>query len=154
MARHPTLDAALLASANIHPSTGLATDYLNHFNEPAMLLQMLADMPDMAEDVLAWTPISYAEHFTRSNFSERDLAIRAYDEAAAPVRAAFDDACKAVGDHLATIQALLRDGALAPEDAALEAQALCALIARADSVIHGRDDAETAAQDDIDALFA
>ncbi len=62
MARHPTLDAALSARANIHPATGLATDYLNHFNEPAMLLQMLADMPDMAEDVLTCPPISYVEH--------------------------------------------------------------------------------------------
>ncbi|MFZ4072174.1 MAG: hypothetical protein ACOYJ6_19025 [Caulobacterales bacterium] len=154
MARHPTLDAALLARANIHPATGLATDYLNYFNEPAMLLQMLADMPDMAEDVLTWTPISYAEHFTRSNFSERDLAIRAHDEAAPAVRAAFDAACQAVGDHLSIVQTLLRDGALAPDAAALEAETLCALIARADGVIHGRDAAETAAQDDIDALFA
>jgi 2,3-bisphosphoglycerate-dependent phosphoglycerate mutase len=143
MARHPTLDAALLASANIHPSTGLATDFLNHFNEPAMLLQMLADMPDMAEDVLAWTPISYAEHFIRSNFSERDLAIRAYDEAAAPVRAAFDrrlpSGGRAFGRHRpATFSATaLLDRRTWPPLCRPQA-AVRAHRPQADGVIHGR----------------
>jgi hypothetical protein len=154
MSGHPTLDAALLASANIHPKTGLATDYLNHFNEPAMLLQMLPDMPDMADEVLAWTPISYAEHFTRSNFSERDLAIRAYDEAAADVRRDFDQACAAVAEHLMIVQDMLRDGVLDADMATTQAEAVCALIAQADGVIHGRGRAESAGQDDIDALFA
>ena len=31
--------AAKLRAANINPRTGLATDYLNHFNEAIMLLQ-------------------------------------------------------------------------------------------------------------------
>ncbi|MDP3655070.1 MAG: hypothetical protein Q8R67_25705, partial [Rhodoferax sp.] len=36
--------AALLRAANINPRTGLATDYLNHFNEAIMLLEMVPDM--------------------------------------------------------------------------------------------------------------
>ena len=56
---HPVLGAGELAAerleqANINPQTGLATDYLNHFNEVMMLLEMLPDMPDCAEDVLEW----------------------------------------------------------------------------------------------------
>ena len=71
--------AAQLRAANINPRTGLATDYLNHFNEAIMLLEMIPDMPECAEDFLGWQPLSYSEHFTASNFKARDLAIEAYD---------------------------------------------------------------------------
>ena len=55
--------AARLRAANINPRTGLATDYLNHFNEAIMLLEMIPDMPECFEDFLGWQPLSYAEHF-------------------------------------------------------------------------------------------
>jgi hypothetical protein len=70
-----------LRAANINPRTGLATDYLNHFNEAIMLLEMIPDMPECAEDFLTWQPLSYREHFMASNFKARDLAIEAYDAA-------------------------------------------------------------------------
>src|ERR1700749_1605977 len=73
--------AAELRAANINPQTGLATDYLNHFNEAIMLLEMVPDMPDCAEDFLAWSPLSYAEHFTASKFKAKELAISAYESA-------------------------------------------------------------------------
>jgi len=38
-------DPARLAEANIHPATGLATDYLNHFNEAIMMLELSDDIP-------------------------------------------------------------------------------------------------------------
>jgi hypothetical protein len=79
--------AAQLRAANINPRTGLATDYLNHFNEAIMLLEMIPDMPECAEDFLSWHPLSYSEHFTASNFKARDLAISAYDSADASIRA-------------------------------------------------------------------
>src|SRR5512138_249430 len=82
--------AAQLKAANINPRTGLATDYLNHFNEAVMLLEMVPDMPECAEDFLTWTPLSYAEHFTASNFKARDLAIEAYESAEPGLRAQFD----------------------------------------------------------------
>src|SRR6187402_3654994 len=82
--------AAALRAANINPRTGLATDYLNHFNEAVMLLEMVPDMPECAEDFLTWTPLSYAEHFWASNFKARDLAIEAYEKAEPSVRAQFD----------------------------------------------------------------
>ncbi len=68
--------AAELRAANINPRTGLATDYLNHFNEAIMLLEMVPDMPECAEDFLGWQPLSYREHFAASNFKARDLAIQ------------------------------------------------------------------------------
>src|SRR3954467_14695886 len=70
-----------LRAANINPTTGLATDYLNHFNEAIMLLEMIPDMPDCFQDFLDWKPLSYREHFTASNFKARDLAITAYEAA-------------------------------------------------------------------------
>src|SRR3954471_8258385 len=82
--------AAKLRAANINPRTGLATDYLNHFNEAIMLLEMVPDMPECAENFLTWTPLSYTEHFIASNFKGRDLAIEAYESADARVRAEFD----------------------------------------------------------------
>src|SRR5438067_13612117 len=71
--------AAVLRAANLNPRSGLATDYLNHFNEAIMLLEMVPDMPECAEDFLTWTPLTYAEHFWASNFKARDLAIEAYE---------------------------------------------------------------------------
>jgi hypothetical protein len=40
-----------LAKANINPTTGLATDYLNHFNEAIMLLDLVATVPDCLPDL-------------------------------------------------------------------------------------------------------
>src|SRR3954454_17093904 len=78
--------AAELRAANINPKTGLATDYLNHFNEAVMLLEMIPDVPECAEDFLDWKPLSYREHFVASHFKARDLAISAYDSADPAVR--------------------------------------------------------------------
>src|SRR5215472_1184758 len=82
--------AAELRAGNINPRTGLATDYLNHFNEAVMLLEMIPDIPECAEDLMQWRPLSYAEHFTASNFAARDLAISAYEAADPAIRAEFD----------------------------------------------------------------
>ena len=48
-----------LTDANINPATGLATDYLNHFNEAIMLLEMLSSCPECRADFLGWRPTSY-----------------------------------------------------------------------------------------------
>src|SRR6202171_5473202 len=88
--------AAQLRAANINPRTGLATDYLNHFNEAIMLLEMIPDMPECFEDFLSWHPLSYAEHFTASHFKARDLAIEAYNSADAGTRAEFDNITSAM----------------------------------------------------------
>src|SRR5487761_2685646 len=88
--------AARLRAANINPRTGLATDYLNHFNEDIMLLEMVPDMPECAEDFLGWKPLSYAEHFTASHFKARDLAIEAYNSADTKIRAEFDNITSAM----------------------------------------------------------
>src|SRR5882724_4934763 len=101
--------AAQLRAANINPRTGLATDYLNHFNEAIMLLEMIPDLPECAEDFLLWCPLSYAEHFTASNFKARDLAIEAYECADEAIRVEFDNLTSAMTSILTAVGAAMRD---------------------------------------------
>ena len=100
--------AAQLRAANINPRTGLATDYLNHFNEAIMLLELVPDMPECAEDFLDWHPLTYAEHFTASNFKARDLAISAYDSADPAIRAEFDNITGAMTSILTAVSDAMR----------------------------------------------
>ena len=63
-----TPDAPSSIDTSINPATGLATDYLNRFNEAVMLLDMLSSCPEFRDDFLAWEPISYREHFHLEHF--------------------------------------------------------------------------------------
>ncbi len=67
-----------VADENINSQTLLATDYINHFNEVHMLIDMLPSMPECIEDIREWVPKSYQEHFADSVFAAKDLAIEAY----------------------------------------------------------------------------
>tara|TARA_R110000868_G_scaffold53249_8_gene167378 strand:- start:1380 stop:1907 length:528 start_codon:yes stop_codon:yes gene_type:complete len=155
------LSAEALRTANINPVTGLATDYLNHFNEVIMLMEMLPDMPDCVEDVLDWAPASYPEHFEHSSFKDRDLAILAYEVAPRAVRAHLLTVTLEIETEVARAQALLQDGA---DEAACHAvarlatEAIKPLIAAASSAIHGQIEGEEEYQDEsvqagVDALF-
>lgn len=155
------LSAHALKAANINPDTGLATDYLNHFNEVVMLMEMLPDMPDCAEDVLDWAPADYCRHFEQSGFKDRDLAVLAYRAAPQAVRAHLETLILQVDAEVLRAQDRLR-GDAGPETCAaiarLATEEIKPLIAAAAGAIHGRvnDEAERAeetAQADIDALF-
>lgn len=76
---------------NISEKTLLATDYLNHFNEIVMLIEMVPDMPDMLEECCAWQPKTYQEHFRDSGFSDKELAIEAYEHVPAKFRRPFEE---------------------------------------------------------------
>ncbi len=82
---------AKVTGTNISAQTLLATDYLNHFNEIVMLLDMLPDMPEMIEECKTWQPKSYVEHFAQSSFSDRQLAIEAYGRVPARYRRPFEE---------------------------------------------------------------
>jgi hypothetical protein len=82
-----------IPGTNINESTLLATDYLNHFHELVMMLEAVpADGHEFAQDMLAWRPITYEEHFSESGFRDKTLAIAAYRRAPPKIRARFDDA--------------------------------------------------------------
>lgn len=132
--------AQQLAAANINPRTGLATDYLNHFNEAIMLLEMIPDMPECAEDFLSWKPLSYAEHFIVSNFKARELAIEAYDSAHPSIRGEFDAIAATMTSILTAVGAAMRNARHDDTRATLADQATLwvkPLVALAGGVING-----------------
>ena len=137
--------AAVLRAANINPRTGLATDYLNHFNEAIMLLEMVPDMPECAEDFLTWTPLSYAEHFWASNFKARELAIEAYELADTRIRAEFDNITSTMTSILTAVGAAMREARQDKTRATLAAEAtgwVKPLVALAGGIINGRAEAD------------
>jgi hypothetical protein len=143
--------AAVLRAANINPRTGLATDYLNHFNEAIMLLEMIPDMPECAEDFLTWTPLSYAEHFWASNFRARDLAIEAYELADPRIRAEFDNLASTMTSILTAVGTAMREARQDKTRATLAEQAtnwVKPLVMQAGGVING------ATENDVESIMA
>ena len=136
---------AQLRAANINPRTGLATDYLNHFNEAIMLLEMIPDMPGCAEDFLLWYPLSYREHFIASNFKARDLAIDAYDSADEHIRTEFDNITSAMTSILTAVGTAMREARQDKTRATLAEQAtgwVKPLVALAGGIINGGTEAD------------
>jgi hypothetical protein len=84
------IDRMRLSRTSINAHSYLSTDFLNQFNEIAMSLDMLADWPDMFEDLQGWQPRSYIEHFERSGFSDAETVIAAYHNAPRVIRNSFD----------------------------------------------------------------
>jgi hypothetical protein len=138
--------AAVLRAANINPRTGLATDYLNHFNEAIMLLEMIPDMPECAEDFLTWSPLSYAEHFWASNFKARDLAIEAYE--LSDSRIEFDNITASMTSILTAVGTAMREASQDKTRATLAEQAtnwVKPLVALAGGIINGATEANVEA---------
>src|ERR1700736_6273240 len=137
--------AGRLRAANINPRTGLASDYLNHFNEAIMLLEMIPDLPECAEDFLLWYPLSYREHFMASHFKARDLAIEAYDSADERIRAEFDHITGAMTSILTAVGAAMREARQDKTRATLAEQAtgwVKPLVALAGGIINGGAEAD------------
>ena len=103
----------LVVGKNINPQTLLATDYLNHFNEIHMLLDMLADMPDCLDDIINWEAISYQKHFEQSVFQDKDLAIHAYDHVPMRYKLPFEQCVSEMDELLintiTSVQKALKD---------------------------------------------
>ncbi len=146
-----------LAGTNINEETFLATDYLNHFNEIIMLLEMVPDMPECLDDCKEWQPKSYIEHFRGSGFSDKELAVAAYEQAPASYREPFDVTIESMNRLVALgierIDAALATGnrdAVAHE-ATRASGALQKLVDVASAIIHGS--AAPLEQNEIDALL-
>jgi hypothetical protein len=146
----------------INPSTGLSTDYLNHFTEAVMVVEMAAMMPECLDDLKSWRPRTYREHFERSHFADRHAIILAYETADPAVR----EALKSVTDTLNAVLVETRDVVLGhlgtPIAEALTQRAVAwlkPLIARAGAVINGTATAAAGEkcrlppQASIDAIF-
>ena len=134
------LDPAQMAAANINPATGLATDYLNHFNEAIMMLELIPSMPACIDDLMAWNVMTYREHFLAATQKHRDDVLIAYDTADPQARIMLDE----IADTMSSILSATRDALrldLSPTVAAglarEAAYQLKPLVARAGAVING-----------------
>lgn len=153
---------------NINESTLLASDYLNHFHELVMLLEALSSEPEgFAKDLLAWRPMTYEEHFARSGFRDKNLAIAAYRRAPQKVRARFDVAVARLHGEALTLVAnvgnALDSGGDLDRSCEEAAMRLRVLIDEANAIANGEIAAdpresnrggEASSQADIDALFS
>lgn len=144
-----------LAGTNIDENSFLATDYLNHYSEVAMLIDMAASMPEVLDDAAEWRPKSYEAHFTESGFPHGDLAIEAFRIAPADIRRRFDaitarlDAI--IPDIVARLIAVRDDPpALAAQQEAAHVE-LHSLMSALNGVVHAADNRSD--QNGIDRLF-
>lgn len=142
---------------NISPVSLLATDYLNHFNEIVMLLEMLPAMPEMIEECREWRPLSYQDHFRASGFHDKELAIEAYDHVPERFRKAFEETIKQIDEVVAAsldqMQADIDSGNEAGLAAKVEttSKLLQRLLDVASAIIHGSE--VTMNQNEIDVLL-
>jgi len=146
-----------LVAANINPRTGLATDYLNHFNEMVMLLRLYPDSPDLREEILGWEPRSYAEHFHQTGFRDKALALDAYHAAPRALVKMLDVLVAEMDTVLLEAQGTVAAGPDGCDTGAVLAE--CAdmvgiLLNRAGALMNGHLDASDAAFEPDDAQAA
>jgi len=160
----PADDAAGLAAvckrakgSNVGEQTLLATDYLNHFNEIVMTIEMIPDMPELLEEAKAWAPKSYPDHFRDSTIADRDLAIEAYAYVPAQYKEPFETTIAQINSLIAiSIKRLERDmekdnPGLVRENAVALSRVIQRLMDTAGAIIHGS--VKTLDQSEIDNLL-
>jgi hypothetical protein len=146
--------------ANINPYTGLSTDYLNHFNEMVMMLELYSTSPDLKEDILDWKVLSYLDHFEATGFRAKALAVEGYTLARTAVKKQLEVIVAEIETVLLVAQDAVEsdkihgESTLALEEATETAEML---IARASALINGLSHPEDVSADDaqalVDALF-
>lgn len=142
---------------NLDPVTLLATDYLNHFNEIVMLLELVADMPDMLEDAKAWTPVDYIGHFQASSIADKGIAIEAYPFVPPIYKEPFEKTVSLINELIASSIERLDDAVangdpdLIREIATRQSRNIQRLTEAASAIMHGS--SERLAQADVDKLM-
>lgn len=68
------------AACLVNPASGIANDYLNHFNEILLLIENLPTLlPEMLDELLEWRPVTYREYFAKSLLPGSARALQIYD---------------------------------------------------------------------------
>jgi hypothetical protein len=75
---------------------GLSTDYLNHYSEILMLIEMVSFDASIGDEIGRWQPIGYREYFGKSPLRRAPAAIAAYDALAAESRLSFEQIVQAL----------------------------------------------------------
>lgn len=136
---------------------GLSTDYLNHFGEALMLIEMACSDPDMIRELCTWRPTSYREHFGTSDLRCAPAALAAYDSLDDTARRAFETLCSAMNRLVETVILTLRDiddPAASQPVVDVAAVAFHVLLGRATAFINSGGDMQTAAYDKIELQVA
>lgn len=155
----PMLDhyRRLAQDTTIDGTTLLSTDYFNHFNEVIMLLSMVGDMPEMLDDIRAWRPLTYAEHFARSGLGIAPLAAECYAHVPAEYKVPFDatiaELDATIAEAVAALETSTDDPALFSHLAGEYWGRLQALVDRGGAIVHGMAPCSAMDQDAIDAMF-
>lgn len=136
------------AAALVNPASGIANDYLNHFNEIFLLIENLpALLPEMIDEILAWRPVSYRQYFTNSPLPGSAATLEIYDSLDNDFREDFETMVtildKIILESIGIITAARRpDGMLEPDEVSevcegLSARLRLVLDRTADLVNHG-----------------
>ena len=142
---------------NINEQTLLATDYLNHFNEIIMTLEMIPDMPELLEEAKEWHPKTYQEHFQGSGVADKDLAVEVYEYAPERFRRPFEETIgqmnRLVSNCIGRIETGIDagDSELVRVNAVATSRLLQRLMDHASANIHGSE--STMEQTEIDAFL-
>lgn len=68
------------AAKLVNPASGIANDYLNHFNEILLLIENLPTLlPEMLDELLEWRPVTYREYFAKSALPGSAAALEIYE---------------------------------------------------------------------------
>lgn len=161
--------AAHSEGTNVNRETLLTTDYLNHYNEVIMMLELMPTAPEeFLIYLMAWQPKSYEEHFAGTGFPEKDLAISAYRHAPEDIREAFDAVIGELQNE--AVGALTQIHCLAEEGRVNAVSKMCndvvprmrTLVDNAAAIVNGGNETgkgedgskATCSQNDIDGLFS
>jgi hypothetical protein len=153
------------ASCLVSPTSGMANDYLNHFNEVLLMIENLPVLlPEMVDELVAWQPISYRAYFERSNLPGSAHALEIYDNLDEDFRrdaeTMIDLLDKIVARSVAIITSHRReDGTLEAQDIAyicprLSEALRSALERMADMVNHGYGSPDERPQEMADRILA
>jgi hypothetical protein len=136
------------AAALVNPASGIANDYLNHFNEILLLIENLpALLPEMIDEILAWKPVSYRQYFENSPLPGSAKTLEIYDTLDEDFRIDFESMIeildKIILESIAVISHARRpDGTLEPDEVSEVCEHLSARLRQvldrtADLVNHG-----------------
>jgi hypothetical protein len=118
---------------------GLSNDFLNHYSEALMLIEMAADDPSMGDELADWQPVSYPAYFGASELRRASAALAAYEALPDARRQAFERLIAAM-DTLATMAIFALQPPSAPDSARViveaTAPALRDLIAKAGAFLN------------------
>jgi hypothetical protein len=142
---------------NIDSRSLLSTDYFNHFSSVIMLLGMLPEMPELLDEIDAWTFISYTDHFKESGLDFAPLAIEAYEFVPPKLRAKFERKVEEISDFVDISRLALRrlldmgDTDRFAEYARRTSRDMQMMVDDGGAIVHGHDD--TLDQSSVDELF-